>query len=138
MLHVQKHALEIRERLRNPDNAVDDIGIDLKRPAPVVRQSREPVTIIKRLDQYRFKRNAPSFNEIAEVVCEKNKIRLVDLRSARKQANLVYARHIFCYLCRILTTKSFPEPGRLLGGRHHTAIMHGCRKMESRSVSDPK
>jgi hypothetical protein len=36
-------------------------------------------------------------------------------------------RHV---LCKKLTTRSLPEIGRKFGGRDHTTILHGVRKIE--------
>jgi chromosomal replication initiator protein len=34
------------------------------------------------------------------------------------------------YLAKQLTTRSLPDIGRRFGGRDHTTIMHGVRKIE--------
>lgn len=51
--------------------------------------------------------------------------------SARRTAPVVYARQIAMYLCKYLTTKSYPEIGRRMGGRDHTTVLHGHRKVEA-------
>lgn len=40
------------------------------------------------------------------------------------------------YLCRELTDASFPEIGRLFGGKDHTTIMHACRQIMKAKESD--
>jgi len=40
------------------------------------------------------------------------------------------------YLCRELTDSSFPEIGRLFGGKDHTTIMHACRQITKAKESD--
>jgi chromosomal replication initiator protein len=40
------------------------------------------------------------------------------------------------YLCRELTDASFPEIGRLFGGKDHTTIMHACRQITKGKDSD--
>ena len=39
-------------------------------------------------------------------------------------------RQIAMYLCKLLTTRSLPEIGRRFGGRDHTTVMHGVRRIE--------
>jgi chromosomal replication initiator protein len=40
------------------------------------------------------------------------------------------------YLCRELTDASFPEIGRLFGGKDHTTIMHACRQIMKAKEGD--
>ena len=40
------------------------------------------------------------------------------------------------YLSKQLTSRSLPEIGRRFGGRDHTTIMHGVRKIEELLVED--
>ena len=40
------------------------------------------------------------------------------------------------YLCKQLTTRSLPEIGRHFGGRDHTTVMHGVKRIEDLMRSD--
>ena len=40
------------------------------------------------------------------------------------------------YLCKRLTTRSLPEIGRQFGGRDHTTVMHGVRRIEELTATD--
>ncbi len=40
------------------------------------------------------------------------------------------------YLCKNLTSRSLPEIGRRFGGRDHTTVMHGVRRIEELKVTD--
>jgi chromosomal replication initiator protein len=40
------------------------------------------------------------------------------------------------YLAKTMTTRSLPEIGRRFGGRDHTTILHGVRKVEELRASD--
>jgi chromosomal replication initiator protein len=40
------------------------------------------------------------------------------------------------YLCKVLTTRSLPEIGRRFGGRDHTTILHGVKKVEELMSTD--
>ena len=45
-------------------------------------------------------------------------------------------RQIAMYLSKQLTPRSLPEIGRRFGGRDHTTIMHGVRKIEELMSTD--
>jgi len=34
------------------------------------------------------------------------------------------------YLCKLHTTRSYPDIGRRFGGRDHTTVLHGVKKIE--------
>ena len=40
------------------------------------------------------------------------------------------------YFSKELTSHSLPEIGEAFGGRDHTTILHGCRKVNELRVSD--
>ena len=41
------------------------------------------------------------------------------------------------YVARVHTKMSFPELGREFGGRDHTTVQHGVRKVEGELSKDP-
>ena len=45
-------------------------------------------------------------------------------------------RQIAMYLAKQLTSRSLPEIGRRFGGRDHTTVMHGVRKIEELMQKD--
>ena len=45
-------------------------------------------------------------------------------------------RQVAMYLCKQLTSRSLPEIGRRFGGRDHTTIMHGIRKIDELIAAD--
>lgn len=51
------------------------------------------------------------------------------LISATRSRPLLKPRHVAMYLARKLTKRSYPELGRLFGGRDHTTIIHACQKI---------
>ncbi|MGE8129042.1 helix-turn-helix domain-containing protein [Methylobacterium sp. NPDC080182] len=58
-------------------------------------------------------------------------ITVTDIRSDRRQANVVKARQILFYVARTLTTYSLPEIGRRSGGKDHTTVLHGVRRVQA-------
>ena len=62
----------------------------------------------------------------------------LDILSCRRTLNVARPRQIGMYLSKTLTTKSLPEIGRRFGGRDHTTILHGIRKIEALLPTDEK
>lgn len=59
-----------------------------------------------------------------------------DLTSHSRRAAHVQARQAICLLGRQMTTRSYPEIGRMLGGRDHSTIIHGQRVAIARMEHD--
>lgn len=55
----------------------------------------------------------------------------IDIISQRRTSNLIYPRHLCYWLMRSMTTHGLPTIGRTFGGRDHTTILHGCRKINA-------
>ncbi len=58
------------------------------------------------------------------------------LTSKRRERQVAYARHLAMYLLRDLAHQSYAQVGRLLGGRDHTTVLHGYRRIERLLESD--
>ena len=59
------------------------------------------------------------------------------IKGVRRDAATATARHMVMYLARELTAQSFPQIARTLGGKDHTCVMHGYRRMADRIPHDP-
>ena len=57
--------------------------------------------------------------------------------SSRRARAVVGPRHVAMYLAKQLTTRSLPEIGRKFGGRDHTTVMYGIRRIEERRPKEP-
>ncbi len=55
-----------------------------------------------------------------------------DLLGKRRDARTAGARQVAMYLMRNDGRETLPEIGRVLGGRDHTTVLHGCNKIERR------
>ncbi len=71
-----------------------------------------------------------TIEEIMKKVCEYYGIRMSDLVSARRTRSVARPRQMAMYLAKSLTPRSYPEIGHKFGGRDHTTILHGVRKIE--------
>ncbi|WP_208348013.1 chromosomal replication initiator protein DnaA [Pseudaestuariivita rosea] len=77
-----------------------------------------------------------SVEEIQRKVSEHFNIRLSDMIGPKRVRNFARPRQIAMYLCKQLTSRSLPEIGRRFGGRDHTTVMHGVRKIEELITTD--
>ncbi|MCB2142300.1 MAG: chromosomal replication initiator protein DnaA, partial [Rhodobacteraceae bacterium] len=77
-----------------------------------------------------------TIEEIQRKVAEHYNIRLSDMIGPKRVRTIARPRQIAMYLAKNMTTRSFPEIGRRFGGRDHTTIMHGIRKIEELKASD--
>lgn len=78
-----------------------------------------------------------SIEEIQQKTAAFYNLRLSDILSPRRARPVARPRQIAMYLSKILTSHSLPDIGRKFGGRDHTTIIHGIRKIEELMASDP-
>ncbi len=70
-----------------------------------------------------------SVENIQKSVADFYNIKVADMYSKRRPANIATPRQIAMYLAKELTQKSFPEIGDLFGGRDHTTVLHAVKKI---------
>lgn len=68
--------------------------------------------------------------EIGDVVCKYYKISFEKMLSVNRKREVVKARQISMYLCKLFTTDSLKAIGDFFGGRHHTSVMHSCQTVK--------
>jgi chromosomal replication initiator protein len=77
-----------------------------------------------------------TIEEIQRKVAEHYNIRLSDMIGPKRLRIIARPRQVAMYLAKQLTPRSLPEIGRRFGGRDHTTIMHGVRKIEELMSTD--
>jgi len=70
-----------------------------------------------------------SIENIQKTVAEYYKIRVADLLSKRRTRSIARPRQVAMTLAKELTNHSLPEIGDAFGGRDHTTVLHGCRRI---------
>ena len=68
---------------------------------------------------------------IISAVCDHYNVSVEDIKSSKRNKELVHPRQMIMYLCRSMTNATYKEIASLLGGRDHSTIMYG-----ERSISD--
>lgn len=77
-----------------------------------------------------------SIEEIQRKVSEHYNIRLSDMVGPKRLRSYARPRQVAMYLSKKLTSRSLPEIGRRFGGRDHTTVMHGVKRIEELKQSD--
>ncbi len=87
-------------------------------------------------DMLRASDRKVTIEEIQRKVSEHYNIRLADMIGPKRVRTIARPRQVAMYLAKFMTTRSLPEIGRRFGGRDHTTIMHGIRKVEELKSTD--
>ena len=83
-------------------------------------------------------RRAITIDQIQKRVAEHFDVRLADMTSKRRPANIAFPRQIAMYLARELTKTSLSEIGEAFGGRDHGTVLHAHRLVKGRMLKDDK
>jgi chromosomal replication initiation ATPase DnaA len=94
-----------------------------------LQQRAKTIAIARRLIE---EEPAPSLTigMIMTACCAYYGVTSVDLRSARRTADVVIPRQVTMYLCRIHTLCSYPQISNRLGKRDHTTALHAYRRIK--------
>ncbi len=79
-----------------------------------------------------------SIENIQKTVAEYFKIRVGDLLSKKRSRSIARPRQFGMALAKELTNHSLPEIGDAFGGRDHTTVLHGCRRITSLRETDKR
>ncbi len=87
-------------------------------------------------DVLRMSERKITVEEIQRKVSEYYNIRLSDIIGPKRLRSYARPRQVAMYLCKQLTSRSLPEIGRRFGGRDHTTVMHGVKRIEELKLTD--
>ena len=82
-------------------------------------------------DIYRDTDKAIAPERIRSTVASYYDIKVSDLDSKRRTAEIALARQVARYLCRESTDFSFSKIGEIFGGRDHSTVMSNCNKIQT-------
>ncbi|HCQ32505.1 MAG TPA: chromosomal replication initiator protein DnaA, partial [Verrucomicrobiales bacterium] len=77
-----------------------------------------------------------TIDTIQKAVADYYDIRLADMTSRRRPANIAFPRQVAMYLSRKLTGGSLVEIGEAFGGRDHGTVIHACKKVDQMMQTD--
>ncbi|MES0327368.1 MAG: chromosomal replication initiator protein DnaA [Gammaproteobacteria bacterium] len=128
-------AKRIRSNIRELEGA-------FRRVMATANFTKNPITLDLAKDALRdliaLQDRAVTIENIQKTVAEYYKIRSSDLLSSRRSRSITRPRQLAMALSKELTNHSLPEIGEAFGGRDHTTILHGCRKITELRESDAK
>ena len=67
---------------------------------------------------------------IRSTVANHYKIKLSDIDSPKRNAEITLPRQVAMYLCRETTDLSLPKIGKMFGNRHYSTVIHAVEKIE--------
>lgn len=155
MSSATHHALQIRDRLLRPANAVPDEGIDLSRPpncilrdvapassevvfAPIKPKPR-PVDVEATLAAYPRIKIKPSSKKIVEwiieIVAERYGHTSLALLTQCRTLALVKPRRAAMYMARKIANRPWTALGEQFR-RDHTTVLHACRLVRDEMAAD--
>jgi chromosomal replication initiator protein len=74
--------------------------------------------------------------EIQRRVSEHYNIRLSEMIGPKRVRTYARPRQMAMYLAKHMTSRSLPEIGRRFGGRDHTTVMHGVKRITELKLTD--
>jgi hypothetical protein len=131
-----KHYQAVRDRLRNPPNAVPDSGINLRRgkEPPITIKTRPPKPVLPAIDWSQvvpFKRIDLTLSSTLEFAAKEFDVHPDDLYKRTRRVQIALPRQVAIWLACRHTVHSLSAMGRYLG-MDHTTILHSKRKIAKR------
>src|SRR5580693_2324905 len=137
ILHVQlsQESLEflaqrVRTNVRRLEGALMRVASFISLSGREV--SRETVEPLLRDILQEEAKKIVTIDQIQKKVAEHFDVRLADMTSKRRPANIAFPRQIAMYLARRHTKSSLNEIGDAFGGRDHGTVLHACKTVCAR------
>jgi len=111
----------------------------LTRVVALSKLTHQPITkelVSKTLPHLRAEPRRIVVNDVLEAVCQFYGLSRSDLIGSSRKKEVASARHISMYLSKTLTSASLKLIGAELGGRDHSTVIHGCKKVEMNLKAD--
>ena len=125
----------IKTNIRELEGAlIRTIAYSLLEEAPVTMQLTKEVL----KDLLKEPTKLITIDFIQRCVVEEFGISLQDLKTKRRNKQVVFPRQVAMYLSRELTELSFPEIGELFGGKDHTTVLHSYKKIKENISNNPE
>ena len=67
---------------------------------------------------------------IRSIVANHYKIKISDMDSPKRNAEITLPRQVAMYICRDTTDLSLPKIGKIFGNRHYSTVIHAIEKIE--------
>ena len=135
-------ATNIRRNLRELENILNMISaeLELSQISPTVQSVGKIFRQLAPNDDLITNREhrslARSADDIITLISDYFNIPATDLIGTSRKQEIVFPRQLSWLLCKDVLKMSFEGIGAAFGGKNHTTIMHGVKKMEALARSD--
>ncbi len=127
-------AKRIRQNVRELEGALNKVIAVAK----LNDKKITPALVKKSLQIYSNDNETLTADTIIQYIADFYKLTPGRLKEKNNSASIVLPRQIAMYLCKILTTLSYPEIGRSFGKKHHTTVIYAVEKIRKKIKDDPK
>jgi len=94
---------------------------------------KQLITILKpyqNKNEFNTNRKAKTPDSIMDTICHLFSLKKTDLLGSGRQKNLSLARQLTFWFYKNELDLSYPSIGKMIGGRDHTTVMHGSKKID--------
>ena len=123
-------------RARHAAEAVERVAEKARRQAELEAEAAKAVRAAQAAAKLRNMGNIP-IGAILGACADFYGVPVSSLFADRRAQEIVKARHIAMYLAKELTPRSLPDIERRMGGKDHTTVLHGVRKIAALIKRDP-
>ena len=126
-------ATQISNNIRELEGALNRIcaNYELTGREICVENSKELLSDLLNVNEKKI-----SINFIQEQVASYFDLKLSDMTSSRRSISIARPRQMAMYLCKDMTSCSYPEIGKAFGGKDHTTVIHAVKKIVALSTQD--
>jgi len=124
---------QVRDNIRELEGAYNRvIGLSQLLNEPINEDNARSILkdIIKDNEQ------AVAPERIRSIVASQYRIKIADMDSPKRNAEITLPRQVAMYLCREVTDLSLPKIGKLFGNRHYSTVIHAIDKIEEQLKYD--
>lgn len=122
------------------DSNIRELEGSLNRVLALAHLNNQPLSLDLAKQALKDITNAPTkiitIDLIQKTVAKYFGIKIDDLKSTKKSANITVPRQIAMYLCRDITNESLPKIGFEFGKRDHSTVIHACNKISENIKKD--
>jgi chromosomal replication initiator protein len=93
--------------------------------------------VLKKILKQREKEEI-SIDDIVKTVAGKLNLKIADIKSPKKNKNMVLGRQVAMFLARQMTPASYPDIGDKIGGKDHSTVIYACQKISRLMETDTK
>jgi chromosomal replication initiation ATPase DnaA len=133
---INRSVIEAQKQQAKLTSALAEIELSRKavmaQMDALAKERRAVDRIEHRLGELRARKTGQfKIAHILEIVSVVSDLSLIEITSERRTGQTVRARQTYFWIARRFTGRSLPEIGRRCGGKDHTTVLHGQKKLDA-------